>query len=120
MGAADAKITGRAAKRGIIALMAKDSLPKEKPTIRIDENDVPGMKDWTVDQEVTLTVRAKVSQIGRDRWTEDKRLWTTLEIQKVENADDGDADNDAKPGDKDDAFAKGMNSFKGGPRTKGS
>lgn len=75
------------------------ALPKEKPTIRLDENDCPGMKGWKVDQEVTLTIKAKVNGLSRHEYDPDKRLWSTLEIQSVKS-DDG------------DNIAKGMDSVK--------
>lgn len=81
--------------------MASTSLPKEKPSIRVDENDLSEIKDWKIDDEVTITVKAKVSNLGRDRWTDDKRLWATLEIQSVKNSSSG-----------SDAISKGMDSVK--------
>lgn len=83
------------------------SLPKEKPTIRLDENDFPDIKDLKVDDECTVTVRVKLLSTGRDQWGDDKRIWGTFRVLDVRS-------------DGTNAFVKGMDSVKGGPRTKGS
>jgi hypothetical protein len=75
------------------------ALPKEKPSIRLDETDYPELKDCKVDDECTFTVKAKVTEVGRERWTNDKRLWGTFQVLSVKSEDG-------------DALAKGMDSVK--------
>lgn len=76
-----------------------DTLPKEKPSIRLDESDFPNLKNLKVDQEITITVKAKVTEIGRERWSNDKRLWGSFTVLSAKS-DDG------------DLIAKGMDSVK--------
>ena len=75
------------------------AFPKEKPSIRLDETDYPNLKNCKVDDECTFTVKAKVTNIGRDRYTNDKQLWGSFQILDVKSNDG-------------DALSKGMDSVK--------
>ena len=80
---------------------------KEKPSIRLDETDFPGLKNLKIDQEVTLEVKATVRSLGKEDWGDDKRLWGSFRVVSVKS-------DDADPG------IKGFDSVKIEKRTKGS
>lgn len=77
------------------------AIPREKPTLRVDDKDCPGLKDWKIDQEVTLTIKGRVAALSHREYNfdNDDRRWATVKIQSV-TSEDG------------DALAKGMDSVK--------
>ena len=83
--------------------MAKNDIFQEKPSIRINEDELPELKDWEVDKEYTLEVKVKLMNLGRSDYENKPKLWGSFRVLDVKN--DTDAD--------DDPGMKGFNSYKG-------
>lgn len=71
------------AKKSKASVAAAMNIPVYKPTIEVDEKMYPGVKDLKIDQEVSLTLKVKVTSIQRDRWNKGK-LSVRGEIQNAE------------------------------------
>lgn len=75
-------------------------MPKPKPHLTVDDSDVPQLKDWKIDEEYTFEVRAKLTSLDRNDWTEGKPLEGRFQITSIKSDDD-------------DPGMKGFDSYKG-------
>ena len=79
---------------------SKDSpiaMDEMKQTVRLYGKDV--IKNAKVDQEVKLRIAGKVTEVGRERYSDTKRLYQEIEITTVKKMLTG-ADLDAKVSEK--------------------
>jgi len=64
------------AKNKSVSAIYADELPskKEKPSISINisEDMLPGIKEMTIDEEKTFTIKGKISSIEKNEWDEGK------------------------------------------------
>lgn len=80
---------------------------KDKPSIRLDETDFPEVKNLKIDDEVTLIVKAKLQHLGREEYSNDKKVWGRFTVESVKT--DGETD----------PLRKGMDSVKVEHPTRG-
>lgn len=55
----------------------------DKPSLRINESDLPEIKSWTIDGEYTLQVKVKMTAISRHDYENPKKIWGTFDIESV-------------------------------------
>ena len=75
---------------------------REKPTLRINEEELPAIKTWKIDGEYVLEVKVKMRSISKDDYsTPPNKIWASFRVLDV-SVDD----------DQGDDLAKGMDSVK--------
>jgi hypothetical protein len=55
----------------------------DKPSLRINETDLPEIKNWNIDGEYTLTVKVKMTAISRHDYDSPKKIWGTFDVESV-------------------------------------
>ena len=55
------------------------------PSISIDERDFPDVKNWQLDKTVELTIKVKVTEVGRRSW-DDKKAYARVDITDIREA----------------------------------
>jgi hypothetical protein len=56
------------------------------PSISIDERDFPNVKNWSLDKTVELTIKVKVTEVGRRSW-DDKKAYARVDIVDMRKAE---------------------------------
>lgn len=88
--------------------MAKNqltSIDDYPATLDIDEDKLPAIKDWKIDQECTLEVKVRVKSLNKPTYSKSNKLRATLEVISVKSDDV-------------DPHVKGMDSVKIDKQTK--
>lgn len=57
------------------------------PSINLSERDFPKVKDWQLDKTVEMTIKLKVTEIGRHTWGDGKAYARAdiIDIREAEN-----------------------------------
>ena len=76
--------------------LASDGPYIEKPSLRIEEDELPAIKDWKIDGEYTLELKVKLMSLGKSDYDKNPKIWASFRVESV--SEDNDADEGAGDG----------------------
>lgn len=78
------------------------SMPKPKPTLTLDEETLPAIKDWKVGNTYRLVLEVKQKSLEDPEYLEDSKLHARFEVLKVMPHKNSDPDFDGWGDDEED------------------
>lgn len=63
---------------------------QEKPTLRINADELPQIEKWSIDGEYTLTLKVKMRNVGKNDYDKNPKTWATFTVEDVKTDDDDD------------------------------
>lgn len=78
-------------KASVARAYAADSpVFKEKPSLRIEEDELPEIKNWKIDGEYDLEVKVKLTSLGKSDYEKNPKVWASFRVESVSVDNDND------------------------------